>query len=75
MSGMKDTIGSQLLLTIDGGADGKALDGLANSGAGAADSSSSPSVRYLSLGVVAEDDDDVLAKINGLFFVPAPDPK
>lgn len=67
MSGMKDTIGSQLLLTIDGGADGKALDGLANSGAGAADSSSSPSVRYLSLGVVAEDDDDVLAKINGLY--------
>lgn len=53
MGGMKDTIGSQFMITIDSGVD-RSLDG-----SGRDD--------YLSLGTVAEDDDGVLAKINGLY--------
>lgn len=53
MGGVKDTVGSQFMITIDSGVD-RSLDG-----SGRDD--------YLSLGTVAEDDDDVLAKFNGLY--------
>ena len=61
MNGVRDTLGSQLLLTVDGGGnpgDGRALDGESSSGSGG---------RYYSVGVVVEDDDGVLDKINGLY--------
>ena len=59
--GMKDTIGSQFMLTIDSG-ELKSLDGMVHS-----DKSGRGEKDYLSLGVVSEDDDDVLGKINSLY--------
>ena len=56
MSGVRDTLGSQLILTVEGGGspgDGRALDGERG--------------RYYSVGMVAEDESGVLDKINGLY--------
>jgi len=52
MAGMQDTIGSQFMITIDSGQD-RALDGTGRD--------------YFSIGTVAEDDTDVLGKINALY--------
>lgn len=54
--GVKDTIGSQFMITIDSGEE-RALDGMVNL----------DEKEYLSLGMVSEDDDDVLGKINALY--------
>lgn len=56
MNGVRDTLGSQLLLTVEGGGnpgDGRALDGERG--------------RYFSVGMVVEDENGVLDKINGLY--------
>jgi len=78
IGGVRDTVGSQLILTVDGGRSGEglALDGLVELGSGGGDAAASAAAsttadgqqgRYLSVGVVVEDDDDVLGKINGLY--------
>jgi peptidyl-prolyl cis-trans isomerase-like 4 len=60
MLGMRDTIGSQFLITLDSGP-GRALDGLGK----ITDLETEASVSsFLSLGKVVEDDNDVLGKIN-----------
>lgn len=61
--GLKDTIGSQFMITIDSG-DDRALDGMVHADESIAQSRDK---EYLSLGVVSEDDDDVLGKINHLY--------
>ena len=77
IGGVRDTVGSQLILTVDGGRSGEglALDGLVGLGSGgdattsnAADTTDNGQQgRYLSVGMVVEDEDDVLGKINGLY--------
>jgi peptidyl-prolyl cis-trans isomerase-like 4 len=63
MDGIPDTIGSQFLITLEGG-EGRALDGYIPPHHGE-DTSSTP--RYLSLGVVTEDDDNVLGRIHNAY--------
>lgn len=60
--GMKDTVGSQFMITIDSG-EGRALDSMAQL---QLDGNASDK-QYLSIGMVTEDDDDVLGKINGIY--------
>jgi Peptidyl-prolyl cis-trans isomerase (rotamase) - cyclophilin family len=52
MGGLKDTIGSQFMITVDSGED-RALHGTGR--------------EYLSIGRVMEDDDDVLGQLNTLY--------
>ena len=61
--GIKDTIGSQFMITIDAG-EGRALDSMVNLDE---NTSHNRDKEYLSLGMVSEDDDDVLGKINALY--------
>lgn len=60
MGGVKDTIGSQFMITIDSGVERALDDGTSGHGHGR-------DKEFLSLGIVSEDDDDVLGKINGLY--------
>ena len=59
MNGIADTIGSQFLITLEQG-EGRALDGYIPSHA-------KEKPQYLSLGVVTEDDDNVLDKIHNAY--------
>jgi peptidyl-prolyl cis-trans isomerase-like 4 len=61
MNGIRDTIGSQFLITLEGG-DDRGLDGYIPSHF---NSNNKPT--YLSLGRVTEDDDGVLDKINNCY--------
>ncbi len=69
MGHMKDTIGSQFMITIDSGKE-KALDGMIEfSSEGRGTEVETREKEYLSIGTVVmeEDEDDVLSKINGLY--------
>jgi peptidyl-prolyl cis-trans isomerase-like 4 len=63
MNGIPDTIGSQFLVTLEDG-EGRALDGYIPPHHGE-DTSTTP--RYLSLGLVTEDDDNVLDRIHNAY--------
>lgn len=65
MKGISDTIGSQFLITLEEGQD-RALDGYRMS-AEAGDSEASSTSKYLSLGVVTEDDQGVLDQIHNAY--------
>ena len=62
MNFVPDTVGSQFLITVGEG-EGNALDGYNATGS----SSSSLSLRPLSLGWVAQDDNNILDKMNGAY--------
>jgi peptidyl-prolyl cis-trans isomerase-like 4 len=64
MNGILDTIGSQLLITIREGTD-MALDGYSNLGVEPAETTRSQSFR--SIGIVREDENNVLDKIAGTY--------
>ena len=64
MNGIPDTIGSQFLITLEEG-EGRALDGYIPPHHGEEANTTAP--RYLSLGIVAEDDDNVLEKIHNAY--------
>lgn len=72
MNGIADTIGSQLLITIDEGPD-RALDGFRTDGIGikaGANSETSEGLtqqKFRSVGMVVEDDNDVLEKLNATY--------
>ncbi len=76
MGGVENTIGSQFLITIEGGSN-KALDGITRNGHSRGSSSfggngndgedGDVEKKYYSLGRVVEDENDVLEKINGLY--------
>eukprot|EP00551_Chaetoceros_affinis_P007122 CAMPEP_0203666574 /NCGR_PEP_ID=MMETSP0090-20130426/3578_1 /ASSEMBLY_ACC=CAM_ASM_001088 /TAXON_ID=426623 /ORGANISM="Chaetoceros affinis, Strain CCMP159" /LENGTH=645 /DNA_ID=CAMNT_0050530493 /DNA_START=148 /DNA_END=2086 /DNA_ORIENTATION=+ len=75
MGNVKNTIGSQFLITVDSGPN-RALDGIANDtaangGSGGGDDGGNDSgqveKKYYSLGHVTEDENDVLSQINNLY--------
>ena len=63
MNGIPDTIGSQFLITLEEG-EGRALDGYIPPHH---DEEASTTPRYLSLGIVTEDDDNVLERIHNAY--------
>ena len=78
MDGVRDTIGSQFIITIDSG-EGRALDGLFNDDnvvnnsniifmEGVGDGlDGTGQQKFLSLGVVSEDENDILTKMNSQY--------
>lgn len=69
MGGVSDTIGSQFIITTDSG-EGRALDGLTNldtNNASIATNGEEEKQSFFSLGVISEDENDVLGKINALY--------
>lgn len=68
MGGVKNTIGSQFLITIDEGSN-RALDGITqhNNNDNFQKDDDNTEKDYYSIGKVVEDEDDVLSKINGLY--------
>ena len=66
MGNVKDTIGSQFLITIDQG-ENKALHGINHHDSKHENNGENSTKNYYSLGKVAEDDDNVLSQINSLY--------
>ena len=67
MGGIADTIGSQFIITTDSG-EGRALDGIENVGTDASTAANIDSNQpFFSLGVVTEDENDVVGKLNALY--------
>ena len=70
MRGIRDTIGSQFLITIDQGS-GKALDGVSGSSldndSTENDNNSSNGQQFFSMGRVVEDEQNVLSQINEMY--------
>ncbi len=68
MGNVKDTIGSQFMITIDSGKE-KALDGMTDFASEGRGAEVNCEKEYISIGTVVmeEDEDDVLSKINALY--------
>ena len=70
MGGVSDTIGSQFIITTDSG-EGRALDGwnILDNNAFIATNGEEEKQLFFSLGVISEDDNDVLGKMNALYCI------
>jgi len=68
MGGVSNTIGSQFIITTDSG-EGRALDGLNNLDNSVSISANGDEEKqnFFSLGVISEDENDVIGKINALY--------